>query len=371
VFGNGQYLPQTTEGRRLLAHELTHVLQQVGRSYMPHYSEIYIPSSNFLVNNVTNNFSTILNPTRINDVQIQRKAIEGGGATPGSGEGIDLIFIIKAEDDPFTADVTKYVKTVLEGQKYIEVDNLDDIFDYLMVNHHSLLETSLEESAPSRPKVRRIRIVSHGQEQIGGVKMTPRSEQKSRFVPPQELVAKYAQDSKVQFIVKHSMTKNAVIEFWGCNIGKVPEAGEAWSHIFGSTFSAPIETFRTGHDEFFRPAENREEGIIIPGRKGRWVPVQNTSEIDARGRNLQIGFRRWLLRVYSELVANGDIVPLKGEQNQVNFMRDLFDRSDGQIKHIAIGESGKLVRPGARTVEKTMESFHIPSLRIHLKRQNK
>jgi hypothetical protein len=30
-------------------------------------------------------------------------------------------------------------------------------------------------------------------------------------------------------------------------------------------------------------------------------------------------------------------------------MRDLFDRSDGQIKYIAIGESGKLVRPGART----------------------
>jgi hypothetical protein len=54
------------------------------------------------------------------------------------------------------------------------------------------------------------------------------------------------------------------------------------------------------------------------------------------------------LRVYSELVANGDIDPLKGEQNQVN-LRDLFDRSDGQIKYMAIGEPGKLVRPGART----------------------
>lgn len=28
VFGNGQYAPQTPEGRRLLAHELTHVVQQ-------------------------------------------------------------------------------------------------------------------------------------------------------------------------------------------------------------------------------------------------------------------------------------------------------------------------------------------------------
>jgi hypothetical protein len=30
VFGNGRYAPQTSEGRRLLAHELTHVVQQSG-----------------------------------------------------------------------------------------------------------------------------------------------------------------------------------------------------------------------------------------------------------------------------------------------------------------------------------------------------
>ena len=28
VFGPGRYAPQTSDGRRLLAHELTHVLQQ-------------------------------------------------------------------------------------------------------------------------------------------------------------------------------------------------------------------------------------------------------------------------------------------------------------------------------------------------------
>jgi hypothetical protein len=28
VFGAGQYMPETGEGRRLLAHELTHVVQQ-------------------------------------------------------------------------------------------------------------------------------------------------------------------------------------------------------------------------------------------------------------------------------------------------------------------------------------------------------
>jgi hypothetical protein len=30
VFGSGQYTPQTLAGRKLLAHELTHVIQQRG-----------------------------------------------------------------------------------------------------------------------------------------------------------------------------------------------------------------------------------------------------------------------------------------------------------------------------------------------------
>jgi hypothetical protein len=32
VFGSGQYIPHTTDGKRLLAHELTHVVQQTGRT---------------------------------------------------------------------------------------------------------------------------------------------------------------------------------------------------------------------------------------------------------------------------------------------------------------------------------------------------
>jgi len=32
VFGAGQYAPETPAGRRLIAHELTHVVQQGGRS---------------------------------------------------------------------------------------------------------------------------------------------------------------------------------------------------------------------------------------------------------------------------------------------------------------------------------------------------
>jgi hypothetical protein len=33
LFGIGQYTPGTSEGRRLMAHELTHVVQQSGKKY--------------------------------------------------------------------------------------------------------------------------------------------------------------------------------------------------------------------------------------------------------------------------------------------------------------------------------------------------
>lgn len=54
AFGRGEYAPETTEGRRLLAHELTHVVQQspggggsvspqVQRARLPCYSKYTIP----------------------------------------------------------------------------------------------------------------------------------------------------------------------------------------------------------------------------------------------------------------------------------------------------------------------------------------
>jgi hypothetical protein len=45
VFGEGQYAPQSNEGRQLLAHELTHVLQQSPAHSKPqHFSRVSHPS---------------------------------------------------------------------------------------------------------------------------------------------------------------------------------------------------------------------------------------------------------------------------------------------------------------------------------------
>ena len=345
TFGSNIFLSknESVTDKRLLAHELAHVVQQ--RALLE--QEIQRQPKN-----------------AVTQRQVQRQAVEGGGATPGVGEGIDLIFIIKAgkdEKDEFTAEMTKYVKTVLEGQEFFEVDNLDDIFDRL---------AGTIWRSRGREKIRRIRIVAHGQESIGGVMMSPRSNprrkvgdmpqlEKRRFILSSDLVKKFVDDASQQDVVRSVMTENAVVEFWGCNLGDVPHAGEDWSRIFNSTFKAPIKTFRTGFDEYYRGARKNEEGetVIVQGKPKKVVRVKNTSEIDELSRADQTIFTRWLLKIYGQLVINGDILPRKGTENQLNYMRDLFNRSEGHIKHIEIVDETQKplhpIRPGQHRAWKT------------------
>jgi len=91
-----------------------------------------------------------------------------------------------------------------------------------------------------------------------------------------------------------------------------------------------------------------EKGEKIEGHKGRFVQVTNSSQVDSRGKALRRHFRKWLLDQYKHLVANGDIVPVKGEAEQVKYMRKLFDRANGEIRNIVIEkhDDGSKVRPG-------------------------
>ena len=320
VFNNGQYRPHTAGGRQLLAHELTHVVQQRGRQGL-----------------------------------IQRQStVPGGGATPGVGTGIDLIFVIKAPDDQFTRDITHYAKTVLEGQTVVEVENLDELFAYLATLRSQKGSTIWEKAADpdkARPdklgtKVRRIRIVAHGSTS-GDVKLTPKGEKKRRWFSPKEVEA-YAGKAAHRKTIFEVLTPDAVVEFWGCNIGGVDEATQAWSELFRRKFSATSETFKTNFDKYYRTAGRGEKGEKIEGHKGRFVQVTNSSQVDSRGKALRRHFRKWLLDQYKHLVANGDIVPVKGEAEQVKYMRKLFDRANGEIRNIVIEkhDDGSKVRPG-------------------------
>jgi hypothetical protein len=351
VLGKGQYAPATGPGNRLLAHELAHVVQQ---KHAATTEQLPIASptdqaereADVFADSVARRVSAVKPSMQLATQTLQRQTISGGGATTGTGSGIDLIFIIRAEDDQFTAKVTKYVQTVLKGQTYEEVDNLEEIVDKLA----ALQATS---GQPGQ-QVRRIRIVAHGST-TGDVKMTPKGDTKRRWVTPKE-VAAFASQPRVRSVAKSVMAPGAQVEFWGCNIGNVPEAGQAWSGVFGSEFRATTETFRTRSAEYFRPAGKDESGQEISGQRGRWVRITNSSEVDKHGTRLQNHFKAWLLGNYKQLVANGDIAPIKDEKEQVTYMRDLFDRSGGDIKHILVERKAdkKEIRPGDKKTWMTL-----------------
>ena len=350
AFGLGTYVPSRNEGQRLIAHELTHVVQQEGTASRA-VDRISTPEDRSERQAEAVSRGALLGIAPMPSFQAERsvlqREIKGGGATPGTGEGADLIFIIRAPDDQFTNDVTQYVKTVLQSQTYVEVDNLDDIFEYLSrlkarVNVFEVLEPAI--------KVRRIRIVAHGST-TGDVKMTPRGEKQRRWVSPQEVQA-YAQNALAQATIAQVMAPGAQVEFWGCNIGAVPKAGEAWSQVFESEFTATSETFKTGFDEFMRPAGRGEAGETVAGHAGSWIKVTNTDEIAKRSKGLKISFNKWLLARYAEFIANGDILPIDDKTERLAYMRDLFNRSGGQIRHILIEQKSDQshIRPGNQKV---------------------
>jgi Domain of unknown function (DUF4157) len=348
TFRAGQYAPESPAGQKLLAHELTHVVQQHGAAASvapkvdgsPHMEA----EAGAVSRQLTSNAGPISVNQRAAQPVIQRqKTVPGGGATPGTGEGVDLIFIIRAPDDQYTNDVTAYVKTVLQGQAYAEVDNLDDIVDYLSRLKPKINIVDVVEPAI---KVRRIRIVAHGST-TGGIKMTPRGEKARRWVTPDE-ISKQAQNPLYQQTMAQVMSPGAEIEFWGCNVGAVPKTGEAVSSFFQSSFSAIGDTFKTGFDEFYRRPDKGEAGEFIADLGVKAVRVTNTAEVDSRNKALKNSFRAWLLARYAEFVANGDILPIKDVADQVTYMRDLFNRAGGKLRYIKVDRKSdhKNIRPG-------------------------
>ncbi|MDR4492342.1 MAG: hypothetical protein R2685_15825 [Candidatus Nitrosocosmicus sp.] len=131
------------------------------------------------------------------------------------------------------------------------------------------------------------------------------------------------------------MTKNAVVELWACNLAGVTEAGETYSKVFDADVKATSKKFRTGFIYYIK-------------RDGHKATKTNEiySMSDTKEHTL---FNDWLLNSYIELVTNGDISPINGTANQLRYMQDLFDRSQGEIRYIEIYDksTGNITRPGS------------------------
>lgn len=314
VFGAGRYRPESRAGEDLLVHELAHVAQQRAASL----------------------------PTLIQR-EGETKTDEKKGTNPPAQApaGQQLTFVLKAPDDGFTQDVKDYASNTLKDPSIIEVDNLDQVFDHL----------NAIKSAKG-PKVTGIRIIGHGST-TGGIKMTPKGETDRRFVTAQEL-AKMAEDKNLQATASAVMAPGSSVEFWGCNIGATEQTTQAMSTLFQSEFKSTSDTLKAGYDEFLRRADKGEKGdttvTVGKGKSARQVAVKratSTVEIDARAKdnpNLKTDFDNWLVARHAELQADGDAPPQASRDDTIKYMRDLFDRSGGRIKHLKISSGSGEVR---------------------------
>src|SRR4051812_1350889 len=134
--------------------------------------------------------------------------------TPNSPQQA-INFVIKKPNDQYTKDVTSYINTTMHSSS-VTVNNLDDICAYV-------------SKLPAGTQFNTVRIVSHGQTDIGGVGMTPAGESKWRYVTPDE-VKQYAASGKCNAL-KSMVVTGGSVEFWGCYLGSVVGAADAWAQL--------------------------------------------------------------------------------------------------------------------------------------------
>ena len=238
----------------------------------------------------------------------------GRGAKPGAV--VDVIFIIRKPNDRYTQDMTEYVKTTLRGHQYREVANIEEIC------------AAADAIATAGNKIGRIRLVGHGPSVVGAVGMTPAGEKTWRWVKPDEVTA-YMKNPACEELRK-AMAPKAEVEFWGCYLGGVQQAGEAWADFLGAQVRSTSAEVKVGNDIFYI-ARN------LPAVSSKKIP-----------KGAQARFQAWLLDRYQMLRSTGEAPALKADDERIAYMTELFDDSRGVIRSRVLQQKGsaRVVRPG-------------------------
>lgn len=340
AFNTGEFAPRSAGGERLLAHELTHVLQQrETHGGFAHFERN--PADEREADSAAARVHAGLaprGPARLRtSPRIQAEEPKAGekpaDAAAPQAAVTTVTFVLRAPDDEFTRDVTDYVKNTLK-ENVVEVNNLHEAADYLE-----------QHAKANKTRITSVRIVGHGST-TGGIKMTPKGETDRRFVSAEEL-EKMSADKTLVSKAGGAMAEGATVEFWGCHIGATPKSTSAVSSVFNADVKAIDDTLKTTFDEFARPADKGEEGQKVAGQKGKWVGAKSTAEIDERvkagNKNLGKSFDQWLVAQSKALEAEGDLPAQADDTARIAAMRDLFDRSGGRIRRLQIeGAEGKV-----------------------------
>src|SRR4051794_1635812 len=153
---------------------------------------------------------------------------------PGVGEGEDIVFVFfpritsgTDEKLEYLVEVPKYVRTAMPQAEIYWPQNLGGMVDYLT------------GFADQGRRIRRLRVVAHSTK---GAVLTISGDSEKVWVGPKTAEA-YARRPKVRELMNRVLTPEAVVEFWGCNLGKFQRSGKAWANLFGRKLVAPRTWF--------------------------------------------------------------------------------------------------------------------------------
>lgn len=263
---------------------------------------------------------------------------------PGVGAGEDIVFVlyprITSETDEkleYLVEVPKYVRTAMPQAEVYWPQNLGGLVAYLT------------GFADQGRRIRRLRIIAHSTK---GAVLTISEDSERVWVGPKTVQA-YARRPEVRELMNRVLTPEAVVEFWGCNLGKFKRSGNAWANLFGRRFVAPRTWFVFYVRRIYvglRPYRRNErlhEGELV-GRlplhpEGPWVyrQVKKLGDVEAAGPVAVEDFKAELLRIYHEMRAGGLLPDLSGEEGgTLGAMRRLFEKQgddkSGRLLYIGL-----------------------------------
>ncbi len=276
VFGAGEFAPRTTEGKRLLGHELAHVIQQTAGTKAGGSTSASKPAGAAADGPRLDACPAMHGPGVVG---------EQGGLLRPLGQGRAVPGVIQRKVDPSSDEQTKVDETISTqsndsvdqaAETAVKVTQLNYVFVFphdaygddakryvrTFYPHHRLVETrSLEEmvdcmwrdtslaSETNRFRIRQIIIVTHGNAAGGMTSVSLVPGGKAKFSPPDilRLQQEFRDGLHMRFqehrieVISRAIDENTRIEIKGCRIGQSEEALDALRSFMGgeATVTAP------------------------------------------------------------------------------------------------------------------------------------
>lgn len=280
-------------------------------------------------------------------------------ADPGPGPGLDVSFILKSspqdprEQQDYVNEMTRFIRSALPTERVYEVDDLDGLLVDLLV------------IGADGERVRRLRIVGHGshdrpgepQYTHGGRVLTHDPGGRPVWIGA-DVVMAAARDPDNIRLMREVMTKDAVVEFWGCSLGRYAKSGRAWAALFQRSVLATTGHLEIDPWEFWMslaPAGSRrlqaDEKEVTDAAGRRWLVKRalTSAEAYSHGPQTSRAFEEFLLTRYRSLVAGGQISSVGDDRSAIiAHMQQMFDAQQGAVHELTVSTPSGKVGPAQR-----------------------